>query len=530
MARATQAQHQKLALQIGPFIGGMNTYSDPSAIADDELADCVNFEVSLDGSLVSRPPIQSVVENTNWNERIYLLTVANIGGNQYIIGSNGDGVWYFHSGTWTLITNAFFASAAVQYNDVVYILPNPNNQSIALAKWDPVNGYSDVSPANLKTMMGNTNFGGSKLLMYKGRLFIIPGPSKTDATSRLIFSDPGNPESYSQTTQFVDINPGDGQRLMEAVVHDDNLILFKTDSTYVFTFSSTPADAELIRINNVVGAQGQRCTESWENSIFVLHRGTVYEIVNYNFAPINIKVPFFLDTSAPSQRVESIFLSRVKDRLIVRWFNRIYVYHLRTRTWTRWESADESLHNFGPVVELASSSTTEYYAGSSVKDDKRLFKIGWAYNNVDIEEIDGTPVSINCSLRTKHYDLSDSFHFKRLHWWGVDALVTNTVTGTVRTIVATFLPSWGDWEAQYTWGELDTWGTLSNETVTQTMINVSGLSHLRSFYRFLKSVRFRQANFYVESSTDGSNQDGPIRVFSLTLVGTVKQVVSKGIN
>jgi len=45
------------AIQVGPFVGGLNTFSDETAIADNELVVCNNFELDLDGSLLSRPPI-----------------------------------------------------------------------------------------------------------------------------------------------------------------------------------------------------------------------------------------------------------------------------------------------------------------------------------------------------------------------------------------------------------------------------------------------------------------------------------------
>src|SRR6185503_10440488 len=44
-------------VKIGPFVGGMNTYSGPSAIADNEAVEIKNMEIDLDGSLTSRPAI-----------------------------------------------------------------------------------------------------------------------------------------------------------------------------------------------------------------------------------------------------------------------------------------------------------------------------------------------------------------------------------------------------------------------------------------------------------------------------------------
>jgi hypothetical protein len=50
-------------IQVGPFIGGLNTFSDATAIADNELTVCENFELDLDGSLKSRPPIENLAIN-----------------------------------------------------------------------------------------------------------------------------------------------------------------------------------------------------------------------------------------------------------------------------------------------------------------------------------------------------------------------------------------------------------------------------------------------------------------------------------
>jgi hypothetical protein len=43
-------------IQVGPFIGGLNTFSDDTSIADNELVLAENWDLDLDGSLVSRPP------------------------------------------------------------------------------------------------------------------------------------------------------------------------------------------------------------------------------------------------------------------------------------------------------------------------------------------------------------------------------------------------------------------------------------------------------------------------------------------
>src|SRR5258708_4511170 len=128
-------------LRLGPFIGGLNLGSDPTAIADAELVECRNLELDIDGSLVSRPPMQEVDGHPSFTTRINALCEAIFSGNHYLIGSNVNGVFQFLNGIWTLITSTFEATAAVQYADKVYLIPHPTAASPG-GKWDPTAGFT----------------------------------------------------------------------------------------------------------------------------------------------------------------------------------------------------------------------------------------------------------------------------------------------------------------------------------------------------------------------------------------------------
>src|SRR5690242_285606 len=116
------------ALRFGPFVGGLNTGSDPTAVADSELVDCVNFELDIDGSLVARPPIvESINMSATWTKRINLIGNAIIGGASYLIGSNSDGTYAFDGTTWSTIRTGLESRCAIQYNDNVYVIPAPGS-------------------------------------------------------------------------------------------------------------------------------------------------------------------------------------------------------------------------------------------------------------------------------------------------------------------------------------------------------------------------------------------------------------------
>lgn len=351
-------------LRLGPFIGGLNTASDPTAIADAELAVCSNFELDIDGSLISRPPIEELAGSIGWTERIICLAEVIFSGNHYIIGSNADGVYHYLNGTWTLITNTFQACVAIQYADFVYLVAKPGSANPG-GKWSPGGGFTAIASMPK----------GQAAVKHKERLFIVPGTTATTNTSRLQFSDSGNFDVWG-ASNFIDVSQGDGTNLVDITVFQNNLILFKTQSTYSLAYDTRPTDAVLNEISSTIGVNKQFNMVNYENQVYIFSGGWVYEIINYDFHRLNTKVPFILDATVPSAfSAENIFLSLIEDRLICRFYRNIYVYGLRTRTWSQWESESTVLHYFGPVVTIHPSTGNEYYSGSCVSASTSVFKL-----------------------------------------------------------------------------------------------------------------------------------------------------------
>jgi hypothetical protein len=352
------------ALRLGPFIGGLNTGSDPTAIADAELVTCTNMELDVDGSLVSRPPLTEIDGHSTFTERIVCLCEGVFAGTHYLIGSNTNGVFYYLNGVWTLITNTFRASCAVQYADKIYLVPFPGSVNPG-GKWDPIGGFTAVAAIPK----------GQACTVHKERLFIVPGKVSTTNTSRLSFTDPANFDVWPPAN-FIDIGQGDGSSLIDVTVYQDNLLLFKDQSTHILAFDIRPTDAVVKRISSTIGVEDQFCVLNYENQVYTFHNGWVYEIVNYDFQRLNTKVPFIQDPSSPSPFAsEKMAVSLVGDRLIVRYYAKTYVYGLRTRTWAEWDSSRDRLQYFGPVVTIHNDTGDEFYAGSGILAYRTLVRI-----------------------------------------------------------------------------------------------------------------------------------------------------------
>lgn len=508
-------------LLLGPFGGGMNTSSDPSAVADEELVDCKNFELDLDRALKSRPPFVGIaVSGVVVASPIRMLTSAVFATGTYLIASTNTQTIAYDGATWTLITNTP-SGAAVQYKNKVWIVPLGSTNG---GNWDPVSGF--VADTDIPR--------GTAAVIYKERLYVVPGRA-TGVTneSRLIFSAPGDFGNWPGANN-IDITPGDGRRLMDLIIYNDNLVLFKEDTSYVFTYDIDPADATLRNINTTIGASTEDCVVTYENSVFIYHEGEVFEMVNYDFARINVKVPFQFDNTGPMPRQRPVSLSILGDRLMVRYFNRMYVYGLRTRTWGRWESLNDRLNNVGHFIVKPSSDLAdvndEYWAGSCLNNDFSVYRFKLLEESSLKENHLGVNYDINCSILTKNYDLAVSHMFKRLTHWGADIKTARNIVGIATPIVVGGETLWADINLIKTWDELGTWANPLGPlpSVTTQVVNSQGAFSIHA--RFLRALRFRKINFQIHLITDGTSVQGPCKIFSVTIHVLTKEVVPKAVN
>ena len=552
-------------MRLGPFAGGMNTYSDPSGIQDNELVDCVNLELDTDGSLVCRPAIRNLTGGHSaspWTTRLKVIGQGVWDNTQVLFGTSALGaaskptLWYLSSPTsaWTLIANAPNGKemrAVVQCGGMAVFIPAAAGQG---GYWNPTDGW--ISDPNIPA--------GNAASYWKGRVWVVPGPNPavaytTDtvvAESRVRFTDPligklsatnmlvwDGPveQGVHKNTNFFDVSNGDGQDLVDCTVYLDQLVLFKTDSTHVFAFESTMDTALLRCINTEIGATSRVCVAVYEDIIFTFHQGRVYEINNYQFTQINEKVPFVLDEFAPPgfTRENTCFVCVVEDRLIVRYFNRVYIYGLLTKTWSRLEAGkdtlgvtNQTLQNVGYLRLFPSDNLRNipkhYIGGSVLREETMVFE--WIETPaVDVfETVDGaTRLTIDCSVTTKTIDVDDPFNFKKLSWWGLDVISGKNVTAIVRPIQLHWASTWDNISNQ-SWDSLLTWDHLTDTPYFIEDIVIDASVPMRKFYKVQKALRFRLISFNVIMHSDASTKDGPARLFTIVpWIGRKETVVKR---
>lgn len=504
-------------IRLGPFVGGLNTFSDPTAIDDLELAVCNNFDMYPDGSLVNRPPINdmgvSMTLGATGNMKLIGWFTSSSGATA-LIGSDGlTSTYYFNGTAWVLITATVAACAMAQYQDKAWLLAPPGSANPG-GSWDLTAGFSAVA------LMPK----GRTIAVQKERLWIGPGASVTSNGSRIYFSPLSTPATWAG--DFISVSTGDGQNVLEIQVYFQDLLIFKNDSTYRFSYDVDPALGSVSRVSDTVGTFDTGCVATFENRIFVLHNSSMYELSNYNYERLNDKVPFeAVSTSTSLSEIAS--LSYFSNRLFVSFYDVLYVWAVRTRTWSTWSSSVAGLAAIGKVVPIpgAQDVNPQAYTFSRTPRAAKMFNI--------IDSIGTNVEPMVCSIQTKNYDFQTASRFKRLFKWGADVIARGTLIGTATPVQFSTTVSWGTLKTK-TWGEVKTspWGRLLGTTTERVdTVPISGLTGERKFVKLGdRSSRFRQIGFGVSIATNGDITTAPVNIFNLMTWVKDKQSVVKRIS
>jgi hypothetical protein len=186
----------------------------------------------------------------------------------------------------------------------------------------------------------------------------------------------------------------------------------------------------------------------------------------------------------------------------------------------------ETGHYPGPWIKAPirdeTTAVPRYMAGSAVANQRiPIYEF--------VEEF-GTnhPEEIVCKITTKTYDFTVPHKYKRLFWWGADIANYGYIKGKATPVVVNFGVTWGQLAA-YTWDQLSTftWGQPITAIPDVTTDYAASTLAPRKFVKFLKALRFREINFYLELGSGGLSTDSPVRIFSLTAIVSPKETVSK---
>jgi hypothetical protein len=506
---------------IGPFIGGINTYSEPTQIADNECQELINFDIDLDGSLVSRPSLTTMPSPPGLGSNVLGTYTTTAGSVYFVIIDTAKNLRVFDvtSGAhlYTISTN-IDTQCVVQYQNKLWVIATPNSANPG-GSWDPVGGFTAIAAMAR----------GISATIYKERLYVASG-SQSTTPSRLNFSAAANLSSWTPGTDFLDVNNGDGLNIVKIYAFGGRIVVFKDRSTYTFSYDSQPTKGQTELVAANVGITNVNSFAEFEGVMYVLFSNTLYSITNWNWDPLNVKVPFIIFNAVARTTWGNSSLSIVGNRLICRYYDTFYVFGLRTRAFTTWRfanGADYAPSHFLPYPFLDPSTNTFFWVAGCYDNGKNVW-----YKFIDTVNKSTGAETFNCSLVTKIFDYKVPYTWKRMFWWGADILAKTTVSYLVHPVAYNIPIKWSQISnGVMKWSQLQTWAkpldVSLDVTDSTTTANPSGT---RMFQRLNKGLRFRQISFKLSATVDGTTATGPLKVFSLTAVTSSKALVSKKIN
>lgn len=510
-------------VDLGKFKGGLNNIADEASIEDDQLAEVINFDLDMDGTLVSRPAIIPAPESGGsvTGDMVGLGYYTDTSNTTYAVLAvdTTTRIYNISTGVWTQIW-ATRASGMVQYDNKIVL----SSATSSGGYWE---GGTFTSMASMPFAAGIT--------FYQERFWAWGAKGSANATTvwfsnLTVISPASSIFDWTPASDFFTVSKGDGQWITNMIPDVGMLIIFRSGSAWGFSYSSTPFSGTLRSLNVNIGADNAYSVARFENHFYVVHSGTVYQFINYQFYPLNSKRVEFKPESVTGTLTADTRLSIFGRRLILWHYGNTYVYSITVGAWTRWRSEVSRAAQFlqVPPSSTSVSNTTAYaVTGDSTASKQKL----WLVSDDVLQT--GTGESMACMIRTKAYSMSQPAQYKALKYWTAEVRSANSVTGiSYPVIIPTGTTTWDAMDL-VTWDTLDL-GNWDNPLVVLPVItdNVPYPSNgpVAKLVRFIRAYRFLKVIFEVYLECDGTAATSPARIYSITPYLGIKANVSKKVN
>ena len=538
------------------FTAGLNNYWDQSSINDNELASVINFEFTSNGAMTSRPAIwlekdsegTAIATPAEDEPFDFIGTYIRADGTRFLVAVTDDKTWIYNITTkaWTQIAT-FRASDSTQYLN-----------KIVLCSETQAGGYWEAGTFTSTPTM--PYLGGIELFQTRFFGFGVQGTATANIIywSNISTAGPSgtstsvwNWEDEFGAKLYVEIGGGDGQWVTALAQGYNDIVVFRNRSTYRFSYGELPQEGTMQVMQQDIGAENRRCVVKFENAHFVLSGQTLYRYQNWLYYPLNSERVRFQPDDSYERRFEHA-ISLVGSRCIVYHNGAIYVYDIKTNTWSQWTSSSR-IGYFVTVPRRYEDEFEELFYGvsGSAEIDAPGVTDYSMYRIEDKPTTSSGTEEMTCSLRTKIYDFNTPVEWKRLYFWTADittARIVRAVAVPVAIRETALAVHWDELSSDgqydnsfYTWDELSkedefddrfgTWDRPKTPGTIETVIEDFPQGQLiRMETKLDTALRFRRIFFELYLSCDGTAATSPVQVFSLIPMVGAKAKIAREAN
>lgn len=383
---------------------------DSNLIPAGAVTDSVNFHFDRIGAATVRPGL-AALGSTVLNARPCVGLFNAQSGTALAVFSNGGSstIYSFSGGAWGVSLDGGTASVAIRFVDFGSYTIAVNfisNTESSMRFWNAGSSrhwHNTGNPINPQNMWGyNCQLGE----VYKSRVYLGGDISGAGGPSRLFFSSvitsAGN-ITWNPTTDFVDINPGDGEGMTALKRYSLELLVFKPNYIYRFKTSGVDPDA-LIKI----GTRSHESVIEGKKGLYFHHDSGIYRYTGGY--PTEISRPV-------SDIIDAIPLSQYSA--ISAWHDQDHVYW-SIGTVTIAETKENITYKNAILRYTESSGIWTVYSHSS--DIRR----GMDYNNGStLTRLVGTDYGVAATYNSGVTDIGEPIRYRiRTKWYEWENIVT----------------------------------------------------------------------------------------------------------
>jgi hypothetical protein len=285
-------------MAYSPFVveefGGLNLRGDPGEVGAQGAVDLLNVDLDRQGRVRSRDGYDNFTSAAAASrlDGIRAVQSSSLGGGlptvrQMLVSSSAGAFYRAYTYTGATISDR---TGITPYEADFTRFGDPTDQMVYASSTDtdPVTGTGTANTvykwngvvwaAATGVRLGGA---GNYPLMLEGK----PGDNRlvgafaTSSYSRVGFSGAGTPETWG-ANDYVDVTPGDGERITAMVAWRDMVFVFKETKFFVFGTTSTSGTGSAIfnyrTVATGVGAVGRACAVASPNGVYFLSRRGIY--------------------------------------------------------------------------------------------------------------------------------------------------------------------------------------------------------------------------------------------------------------
>lgn len=474
------------------FGGGLNLRDAPDVVDERYAIDCLNVVFSERGAVQQRDGSRRFTSATLTNSPDSMAPFYKTNGTKALVVGNGnrlDVLNTFGASVANALPTAnphFFTRFGGPTAEVMYIA-NGTDQVRKLAEAAGVFTFS--TPAGLSSQTGKF----LAVTPTSNRLMVAreSGATGGNNPSSVNFSDPGAPETFG-ATNWVDLDPGDGEEIMGIVAWREYVFVFKQTKFWVFYGESTDSTGGPVfnfrKVNTGLGLAAPRALTAGREGVYFLDRTGIYRTTGGNPELLSDVIdPFFagdpsvyfssstlnhddIAAATAAWHEEQVYFAMPTGSSATN--NRMLVYDPRHNWWSIWAmfAPTPGIVEPSALVSFQVGDRPDLLFGDAKVGDEHIyrFKAGDLKDGMTTTGTGGDSIQSKWVSGWQDYGSPDVKTIRESKLWGTGTMTVGirrdfrfTPDQSEQVTLSSTADTWGDGTGSDTWGggdPSDLWG------------------------------------------------------------------------